>query len=215
MEEMITLKNQKEPEYGWDVLVKWLKFLLAVQLTQLAVSIVAVLFLLIPVGGIRILADWVGKVLTLCMIMAMFRLSDANQRYRKAFIAHLIVAIGAIAESLTIGPGLALAVSLISLAGSIAGLVAVYQEYYGHGEIAEAAGDSNLSRKWNSLFVWQIVVGLVISLITVFSVMIGAAADAQMTRLVSILVPIAMIPGIILQIIYLRYLKKTLALIEA
>lgn len=215
MEEMIDLKNREEPENVRDVLVKWLKFLLAVQLIDLVVSAVVELVLLVPVGGIGTLADWVGKTLKLCVIVAMFRLSAVNQRYRKAFVAYLIAAIGTLAESLTVGPGLALAVSLISLAGSIAGLVAVYQEYYGHGEIAEAAGDPNLSRKWNSLFVWQIVVGLVISLITVSSVMIGAAADAEMTRLVSILVPIVMIPGILLQVVYLRYLKKTLALIEA
>lgn len=214
MEEMIDVNNPEAHEYDRDVMAKWLKFLFTVQLVDLAVSVVVALVLLVPAGGIGTLADWVSRAVTLCVIVAMFRLSAANQRYRKAFIAYLIAAIGTIAESLSVDPGLALVFSLISLVGSIAGLVAVYQEYYGHGEIAESAGDSDLSRKWNSLFVWQIVVGLVISLVTVSSVMIGAAADAEMTKLVSIIVPIVMIPGILLQVIYLRYLKKTVALIE-
>ena len=98
--------------------------------------------------------------------------------------------------------------------GSIAGLVAVYQEYHGHSEIAGDAGDSELSRKWCRLFVCQIVVGVVISLISISVSVLGVAADADMVKLASLLVPVISVPGLVLEAVYICYLKKTLALFE-
>lgn len=214
MEENMDILNPEQPDNTRVLIVNWLKFLLTVQIISMTVSVLSTLFMSLSGGILTKLTGLASKALSLCVMVAMFRLSSANVRYRKAFIASVISAIGTIAENLTIGPNHMLVISLVSFAGSIAGLVAVYQEYRGHSEIAADAGDSELSRKWCSLFVWQVVVGVVISAITVFSVGIGAAAEAEMTNFVAILVSIAMIPGLVLQVIYLRYLKKTLAIIE-
>lgn len=214
MEEMLERRTPIGSDNAIPVLVKWLKYLIVIQFINLAVSILS-MPALIP-GS-----DLLGKLIMLinygtavCVIVILFQLSAVNEHYRKAFIAAVISAVGTVSERIPVGPKLALVASLVSLAGTVAGLVADYQEYHGHSEVAKTAGDLNLSQRWKSLFVWQVVVGLVISAITVFSVGIGAAAEAEMTRLVAILVCVAMIPGLFLQVVYLRYLKKTLALVE-
>ena len=211
MDEMMDLRNQDDNR---ELLTKWLKLLLTVQIVSLAVSVVSTMLLLVPVGGLAKLTDLLGKVLGFCVILVLYKLSPVNERYRFAFIASLVAAAGTIAEQLTFGPGLALVVSLVSLAGSIGGIVALYQEYHGHSEIAEAAGASDLSRKWCSLFVWQFVVGLVISGVTIMVTMIGVAAETDLVRLVAILVPVVSVPALALEAVYLTYLKKTLALVE-
>ena len=211
MDEMMNLRNQ---DNGRNLLTQWLKLLLTVQTVSLAVSVVSMMLLLVPVGGLAKLMDLLGKVLGICVILVLYKLSPVNERYRFAFIASLIATAATIAEQVTFGPGLALVVSLVSLAGSIGRIVALYQEYHGHSEIIEAAGASELTRKWCSLFVWQFVVGLVISGVTIMVCMIGAAAETDMVRLVTVLVPIVSIPGLALEAVYLTYLKKTLALLE-
>ena len=122
--------------------------------------------------------------------------------------------VGSLAEKLTFGSGLAMVVSLVSFAGSIGGIVALYQEYYGHSEIAQMGRAPELRRKWCSLFLWQIAAGIIISLVTVSTAMIGAAAETDMVKLVSILVPVVSVPALALEAVYLSYLKKTLALFE-
>ncbi len=211
MDEMMDLRNQDDNR---ELLTKWLKLLLTVQIVSLAVSVVSTMLLLVPVGGLAKLTDLLGKVLSLCVIVVLYKLSPVNARYRFAFIASLVAAAGTIAEQLTFGPGLALVVSLVSLAGSIGRIVALYQEYHGHSEIAEAAGAPELSRKWCSLFVWQFVVGLVISGVTIMVTMIGVAAETDLVRLITILVPVVSVPALALEAVYLTYLKKTLALVE-
>lgn len=214
MEENMEILNPEQPRDTRVLIVKWLKFLLTVQMTSWAVSVLSTLFMSLSGGVLIQLTGVAGKVLTLCVMAALFKLSSVNVRYRIAFIALLISAIGTIAESLIIAPNLMLVISLVSFAGSIAGLVAVYQEYHGHIEVASDAGDSELSRKWCSLFVWQVVIGVVISLISISVSVLGVAADADLEKLVRLLVPVISIPGFILEAIYIYYLKKTLALYE-
>ena len=146
--------------------------------------------------------------------LLLYNLSPVNRRYRYAFVASLIAMVGSLAEKLTFGPGLAMVVSLVSFAGSIGGIVALYQEYYGHSEIAQMGRAPALRRKWCSLFVWQIVVGILISLVTFAVAMIGSAAEADLFKLVSNLVPVVSVPALALEAVYLSYLKKTLALYE-
>ena len=164
MNEMMDTQNSNDHR---DLLVKWLKLLLSVQTFSLAVSAVSMALMLVPVGGAAKLIELLAKVLNICVIVILYNLSPVNRRYRFAFIASLIAMVGSLAEKLTFGPGLAMVVSLVSFAGSIGGIVAMYQEYYGHSEIAQMGRAPELRRKWRSLFVWQIVVGVLVSLVTV------------------------------------------------
>lgn len=198
MEENMELVYQDGGDNAKALLAKWLKFLLTVQLVSIAVSVISVF------GILGTLIQLVSIGVSVCVMVALFQLSAVNERYRKAFIFTVVQVIG------TVG-SLLMANLLFSLAISVGGLVAMYQQYQGHSEVTESE-DPDLSRKWHSLFIWQLVVGVILGLLSVVAAVIGVAAGAEVTALVAVVVAIATTPSLILQVIYLLYLKKTLAL---
>lgn len=190
----------EEQGNGRALLVKWLKFLFTVQLVSFAVSVVSLF------GILNALTQWVSIGLAVCVVVAMFQLGSVNERYRKAFIFTVVQLVG------TLG-GLLLPNTIFSLVTSIGSFVAAYQQYQGHSEITEA-GDSVLSRKWHSLFIWELVVGVIAGVISIVAAVIGGLAGAETAALVSIVLAIVALPTLGLQVLYLLYMKKTLALLE-
>ena len=201
MEERTELVYQDGTDHAKELLAKWLRFLLTVQLVSFAVSVVSL------IGILGTLTQLVSIGLSVCLIVALFQLSAVNERYRKAFIFTVVQVIGTVGSLLMTN-------MIFTLASSVGGLVAMYQQYQGHSEIT-APADPVLSRKWHSLFIWQLVVGVVITIISVAAVLIVVTASGDTAALTMFVVALATIVSLALQVIYLRYLKKTLALFEA
>jgi hypothetical protein len=102
----------------------------------------------------------------------------------------------------------------VSLAGSVCGIVAQYQEYHAHGELIEQR-DPKLADQWNTLFGLEIALTFVGILLTGLVVGILAAvtnmSEAVITPIVTIFIAVL---AAALRVLYLSYLKRTIALLE-
>ena len=89
-----------------------------------------------------------------------------------------------------------------------------YQEYHGHSEIA-AQWDEKLAKKWRNLFVWEVVIALVTSVFSVFGTVILVATEMLTDTITTVIIALTTGIGLVLEGLYLLYMKRTLALIEA
>ena len=178
--------------------VKWLKFLFITEIMSLAVSFASVL------GVPGTVTDLVSMGLSGCVVYAMFRLSDVNERYRTAFLFGLGQLGGSLGNLLLSG-------SLFTLAVSICSLVAAYQQYQGHSEITEEL-DPKLSGRWHRLYIWELLVSALLTVGTVGAVFAGVGMDSMLETVIGVVLMFAVLPGIALEVLYLMYLKKTMAL---
>ena len=203
---------QHEPVPNKAILQKWLPILLYVQCTSMAIS---VLSLIIPLGNVT---TWIGYFVTIAVFSVLYRLGPACGRYRKSAVFQCVSLILMILNAVVIinsgaATGTSLLGSVFTFAASVCTLIASYQEYYSDGEVIREL-DGKLAKRWRSLFVWQIVVGVVVglgsSIIAVLSVMIGFAEVAT----VGILVLITGLAGVALRIVYLLYLGKMIKLLK-
>lgn len=199
-----------EPVPHKALLQKWLPILLYVQCTGMVISALA---LLLPLGS---WTTWISYILTIATFSVLFQLAPACRRYRKSAVFQCISLILLILNALIVfNGGTSVVASLIgsvfSIAASVCTLIAAYQEYYGHADVIREL-DGKLSQRWRSLFVWQIVVGVVIGLgstiVAVISMMIGTADIA------TVAVVIVSLAGVALRIVYLLYLGKTIKLLK-
>ena len=137
------------------------------------------------------------------MVVCMFRLAPVNERYQKAGILRTAW-LGCMLASLVFLP------SILVLAASILSIIAVYQEYSAHSEVV-ADKDAKLSRNWHSLFNWSIVTGLLVSFGSMVTALIASFAGVEITKITAIVTGILGIPQLVIEIVYLLYLKKMLS----
>ena len=140
------------------------------------------------------------------MIVCMFRLAPVNERYKKAGILRAVW-LGCMIASLVFLP------SILILTASILSIIAVYQEYSAHSEVV-ADKDAKLSRNWHSLFNWSIVTGLLVGFGSVVTALIASFAGVEITRITAIVTGILGIPQLVIEIVYLLYLKKMSAIFD-
>lgn len=174
--------------------VKWLQYLLYVHIAALALSTTALISVPLTV------TTWLSHILTAGTAVCIYGLAAANPRYRKAAI------LTAAALVLQILSKLALT-SLLTLIGSVLTIIASYQEFYGHSEVLEQT-DPKLAGKWRSLFLWQILIGVLSGLSSVTAVVIMVLANMDQNQIIQLvtnaIVLVALIPGIL----YLVYLRR-------
>lgn len=143
------------------------------------------------------------------MIYTLFNLSPACAGYRKCavlksvYLASLILAI--------LLADLGFLISLITLAGSVCGIIASYQEYHSHGEMVKQA-DGKLANHWNNLFIWHIVIGVLLGVGTAVGTTISMLSGGMVS--VELVVGIISLPSIILQVVYLTYLNRMLKVLQ-
>lgn len=179
-------------------LTTWLRYLMYIQLAGIVVTVLSAVLSLGAVLG------WIGQLLTAGSVLIFFRLAAVNVRYRKAAILQGIVLAGGIISALSKR-------NVFTLAISICAVIAQYQEYYAHGELCEERA-ANLAQKWRSLFVWQLVVGFVIGFISSAGAVIGVVSDAQPESIVNAVLIVSAAVSTVMEVIYLLYLKRTIAL---
>lgn len=179
---------------------KWLWYLFYIHIASMLLSLPALIFLDNPI------TPWLGHLATAGVIVCLFHLAPANGRYRTAAVlttVHL---------GLTILAALFLP-NLLTMAASILSIIAGYQEFYGHAEMVEEK-DSRLSQRWKSLFVWQILIGVISGFSSAAAVVIMVLADMDPARITAMVagsvILVALIPGIL----YLLYLRKMIRMFE-
>ena len=175
---------------------KWLRYLLYVGIAALVNSLLGVMGL----GG---LSRWLGYAVSAAALYLMFRLAGSNGRYLRAVLfagAALLLNI--------------LGIQQLALATSICGIVGQYQEYLAHSELI-AGRDSKLAAKWSSLFWLQFAVELITVLLLGLAVgILVAAANMEVAVVTSLITMIIAVITLILKVLYLSYLKRTIALLE-
>ena len=181
---------------------KWLRVLIYIAIARIVNTVVG-----IPAFIPTALTAWISRILMAGIVFAMFKLVPANDRYKKTGIQLAIVLVLTIAtEFLNTG-------AVLTLIAGILSIVAEYQEYHGHSELIEEK-NHQLSGKWTSLFMWSIIVGLVLGFASTAAGVFAALAGVD-TEKVAVMIAVAlMIPEYIIDIFYILYLKKMIALFE-
>lgn len=181
---------------------KWLRVLIYIAIARIVNTLVG-----IPTFIPTAVTAWISKILMAVMVFAMFKLAPANDRYKKTGIQLAVVLV------LTIATELLNTGAVLTLIAGILSIVAEYQEYHGHSELIEEK-DHRLSGKWTSLFMWSIVVGLILGFASTAAGVLAALAGVD-TETAAVVIAVAMmIPEYIIDIFYILYLKKMIALFE-
>ena len=188
-----------------ELLQKWLKMLFYAQIASIAITVIN------AVTYLDNITSWILKAVNVTVLWSLFQLKDVNPRYRISAIAKLGAFICALLTT-PVNTRLGLS-SILLLVGSGCSWVTAYQEYHGHGELVEAA-DSKLAKKWKDLFVWEIVIGLGISFISVGATTVLVAAGAASSNITTAIILLSTLSSLALEGLYLLYMKRTLKLLE-
>lgn len=171
---------------------KWLQYLLYVGIGA-AANYLLVSFL--PQSVHRL----VGYLLTAASLYLMYRLTPDNGRYHRAILFSGV--------SLIIS---ALSIRVVALAGSLCAILGQYQEYTAHGELI-ADRDPGLTKKWGSLFWFQMAVEIIGTvLITFVAATVTAGGSIANNLIISMATVAASFISVILKVMYLVYLKRTI-----
>ena len=179
---------------------KWLRILMYIAIAGLVNT-----FIGIPSFVPSVITSWISRILMAVIVFAMFKLATANDRYKKAGIQRAIVL------ALTIAADLLHSGAILTLITGTLAIVADYQEYHGHSELIEE-NDHQLSGKWTSLFMWSIVVGLLLGFTSTAAGMFAAMAGIDTMKATIMIAAILAIPQYVIEIIYILYLKKMVAI---
>ena len=182
--------------------VKWLRVLIYIAIARITNTLVG-----IPAFIPTALTAWISRILMAGMVFVMFKLAPANDRYKKTGIQLAIVLV------LTISTELLNTGAVLTLIAGILSIVAEYQEYHGHAELIEEK-DHQLTGKWTSLFMWSIVVGLILGFASTAAGVLAAVAGVDTDTAALVIAAAMMIPEYIIDIFYILYLKKMIALFE-
>lgn len=151
---------------------------------------------------------WLGAGMRIASAIVLFSLAQAGGRYRLAGILGGIAAAGNLLLTLIGSAGGVLATAL-----NICALVGLYNEYKGHAELIQAQEDT-LARRWTKLFVWNIVLSLVSMLLAINVSVLGVAAGMSVGTMTMLGVALALIPAMVVDVLYLVYLNRTRHLVE-
>ena len=102
---------------------------------------------------------------------------------------------------------------ILTLTASIVSIIAVYQEYSAHAEVITVK-DSKLGRAWHSLFNWSILAAVLLSLGATIVAVILVMTDlgVGVSRISAIAIGLLSIPQCVIEVLYIRYIKKMLVL---
>ena len=181
---------------------KWLRVLMYIAIAGLVNTLVG-----IPAFIPTAFTAWISRILMAVMVIAMFKLAPANDRYKKTGIQRTIVL------GLTIASDILQTGAVLTLIAGTLSIVADYQEYHGHSELIEEK-DHQLSGKWSSLFMWSIVVGLILGFVSTAAGMLAAMAGVDAEKAAVMITAALLLPEYIINILYILYLKKMVAIFE-
>ena len=182
--------------------VKWLRMLMYIAIVSLGNAMINFLPF-VPAA----VTTWISRGIMVAVVVCMFQLAPANARYKKAGIMRAVML------ACTLITAFVYASSILNLAASILSIIAVYQEYNAHAELI-ASMDSKLSGKWHSLFTWGLIAGILVGIGSTVTVLILTVLQSDAVRLTAIIVGVLSIPQMILDLVYMLYLKKMVSIFE-
>ena len=182
----------------------WLPVLMYCALASLINSVISYLPF-IPAS----LTTWISRGIMLTMTVCMLQLAPVNERYKKAGIMRAVMLGCALFTAFISGS------TILTLTASIVSFIAVYQEYHGHSELI-AEMDVKLSGRWNSLFTWSILAAVLLSFgaSVVAVILVLADMEGGASRISAIAIGLLSIPQCIIDLVYISYIKKMIALFE-
>ena len=154
------------------------------------------------------LTSWVSRGIMLVVTVCMFQLAPVNDRYKKAGFFRATMLVCTLVTSYLYGS------AVLTLIASIVSIISVYQEYNAHSEVI-ADLDARLSRGWHSLFNWSILSAVLLSFGASIVAVILVLADMEggASRISAIAIGLLSVPQCIIEIIYIMYIKKMIAII--
>ena len=179
-----------------ELLVKWLRYMPWFRIAAIAMGV------LILIPATATVGSWLSLGCSAGCIYLLMKVSPACNRYRTAGILFTINLVAGL-----------LGIAILSLAGSVCAFVGTYQEMNGHSDITKKL-DAELSRKWHNLFYWSMLIGFLAGVAGTSGVVIGAIAGVAAETLVNVIVPALTGVELIVELMYLRYMNKTLALLD-
>lgn len=188
-------------EYRENLPVKWLRYLFYVQIAGIAVSLLG------WVSSSEALNVWLGRAVTLGVVVCMYQLSPMDSHYKKSFILRGVMLI------LTLITYLLHSSMLLTLAASVLSILATYQEYHAHSELV-AQQDEQLSGRWSSLFIWEILVSVLTTVLTMAATLILVMGEIGTSATVAIITVIMKLVSLVLRVLYLVYLNRTAKLFD-
>ena len=148
----------------------------------------------------------ISRGVSVVSIFSLFQLAGACGRYKKAAVYRTVMFVSAlVAAPLRAG-------IVITLAGSVFSIMAVYQEYHGHGDLMESL-DKRLSEKWHSLFLWGILAGLLMGFVSTAAALLIPLTQMDMVTAVAVTSFVLGIPQYILDGLYILYLRRMTVLL--
>ena len=170
------------------------------KLFYVSIAVLANTFLSIILSG---LSRWVALGLSIYCVYLMFQLKPENEHYEKAAIFYTVALVGNLISS-----------GILALVGSVCSLVGQYQEFHGHGELI-GERDPKLTDNWSSLFWLQFAVSIISTLLSsVFAAVLVASGSMDLETATAIIVVVVAIVTLLLEALYLKYLKKTITILE-
>ncbi len=180
-----------------EVFLKWTKNLLYLECAIL------VLLVLEEIPIIGSVFDWINTIAVVATIYALYKLGAVSERYKKAAVFRGISLI------ISFLIGLIPLLAMLAIVGAVCSLIGLYQEFCGHAEMLNGINET-LSRKWHSLFNWNIFGGIVLGILaTPLMVVFGVLLHVDTSVLTA--ATLVLITGfdVILKVFYLLYLKRT------
>lgn len=180
---------------------KWLRILAYVTILSLINSA----FDFLPFVPAAV-TTWVSRGITAVTVYCMFKLSGMNRRYNRAAVFRAVTLGCALITSFAFGS------YLLSIAISVFSILATYQEYAAHAEVV-AEKDMHLSRKWCSLFYWELAAAVLLSLGSSVTAIILVSSQLQTaaSMVSSIVIFLLETPQFAIRVVRLLYLHKMIA----
>ena len=190
-----------------EILTKWLRVLFYAQIAGIVLTVINMVTYLDNITA------WISKAIAVACIWSLFQIQEANPRYRSAAIAKAAVLVCGLLTTPVNSSAVGLS-SILALVGGIASWIASYQEYHAHGELV-AEADEKLAKKWNGLFLKEVLVSLGISAFSVVGTIAMVGAGILSSNITTVVLTVFNGCLLVIEGLYLLYMKQTLALLEA
>ena len=181
---------------------KWLRVLMYTMIVSIVNSVLNYLPF-IP----AVVTTWVSRGITVVMVLCMFQLASASPRYRKAGILRVVEFVCGLLVSIPVVG------TVLVFTASVLFIIAVYQEYHAHGE-AVADKDAVLARKWNRLFGWGVIAVVLTAMGSSITTVLLTLSGWDVTRIAGIFNGLLSLPLLVIDVVYITYIKRMLDLLS-
>ena len=178
-----------------EIFLKWIKKLFELECMALFAIVIGFFPALEP------FARWIRIFLSVGSIFCLYQLIPMNERYQKAVLFSGIATIFTLITNFGI-------LVVLSIPLMVCTMIGEYQQFFGHAEILLTI-DNKLSKKWHTLFMWNVFGPMIIFFVTPLLIVIPVVMELFDENVISMLT--TMIANgfvVILQLVYVIYLKR-------